>query len=84
METHKNMLLCFAAGNDRNDGAPDANTNWYIWSINQGSWVEIDRNQYPLAPNPDEGFNTIDTTSSVERLAPIADLWAILNFFESL
>ena len=67
MQTYPNMLMCFAAGNDRNDGSPDANTNWYIYSTNQAQWVEIDRNTYPLAPNADEGFNTMDTTGAAKN-----------------
>ena len=66
METYKNMLLCFSAGNDRSDGSPDSDTNWFIRSSVSG-WTEIDRNEYPLAPKPDEGFNTIGLFASAKN-----------------
>ena len=62
--TYPNMLLCFAAGNDRNDGGPSLGQDWYIYkTTSPAGWVLMDGSTYP-APNPDEGFDTIDTTAS--------------------
>ena len=68
--TYPNMLLCFAAGNDRSDGGPNPGEDWYIYSTAQSQWVLMDGNTYP-PPNKDEGFDTIDTTASAKNIIAV-------------
>ena len=70
-QSFPNMLLCFAAGNDRNDGGPSSGENWYIYrSSTPAGWVLMDGSIYP-PPNPDEGYDTIDTTASAKNIIAV-------------
>ena len=67
--TYPNMLLCWAAGNDRTDTGPSTGQDWYIRD-SSFNWVLMDGNTYP-APNPDEGFRTIGPYESSKNVLTV-------------
>lgn len=67
-QTYENLLMCFAAGNDRNDDYPGG--TWYIYSTTSGSWTAMDPNTYP-PPEPDGDYNSIGMLGSAKNVLTV-------------
>jgi len=65
--TYPNLVLCFAAGNDRNDKYNGG--KWYIQN-NYGSWVEMDPKIY-TPPKNDGDYDCIGTLACSKNIITV-------------
>ncbi len=67
-KTYNNLFMCFAAGNDRNDGYSGG--TWYIYRNSTSSWVAMNPNTYP-PPEPDGDYNSIGMLGSAKNILTV-------------
>ncbi len=64
---YPNFVMCFAAGNDREDKYTSG--NWYI-AKNNGTWVAMDPKIYP-PPKRDGDYDCIDTLACAKNIITV-------------